>query len=163
MDHEIRLCDTLAQELINNRINASNTVIITVSADYSSILGQHLRHALTRNKQICDGFAIDVPYPDETWDAQYVLDLQNAFENHQRVFAKGKTMLLVEAGVIRGSNYKYVTDFIHQRYSNTVKTLALFENNASIYKSDYVGEYYDDISQDLTFWWERDNKHWPLT
>jgi len=23
-----------------------------------------------------------------------------------------------------------------------------------------VGDYYDDTLFDLTFWWERDNKHW---
>jgi hypothetical protein len=39
-------------------------------------------------------------------------------------------------------------------------TVTLFENVYSQYKSDYVGQYYDNNKTDLTFWWERDNKHW---
>ena len=39
-------------------------------------------------------------------------------------------------------------------------TLALFENEGSAWKSDFVGEYYNDKWDDLTFWWERDNNHW---
>jgi hypothetical protein len=36
----------------------------------------------------------------------------------------------------------------------------MYENIHSIYKSDFVGEYYDDKTQDLTFWWEKENNHW---
>jgi hypothetical protein len=36
----------------------------------------------------------------------------------------------------------------------------IFENIDSRFKSDLVGEYYDDKTEDLTFWWENDNKHW---
>ena len=39
-------------------------------------------------------------------------------------------------------------------------TLTMFENIDSKFKSDLVGEYYDDKTQDLTFWWEKENKHW---
>jgi len=41
-----------------------------------------------------------------------------------------------------------------------ILTLTLFENIHSKWKSDFVGEYYDDEIEDLTFWWERDNNHW---
>jgi hypothetical protein len=36
----------------------------------------------------------------------------------------------------------------------------LFENIGSVFKSDIVGSYYDDQTQDLTFYFERYNKHW---
>ena len=69
-------------------------------------------------------------------------------------------MLLVEAGVIRGGNYTYVVDYLNKSYMNDVITLALYENKNSVFKSNYVGEYYDNSTEDLSFWWERDNKHW---
>jgi len=43
---------------------------------------------------------------------------------------------------------------------NNVFYLSLFENQSSIFKSDFVGEYYDNETQDLTFWWEEENNHW---
>jgi len=36
----------------------------------------------------------------------------------------------------------------------------MFENTGSVYKSDYVGKYYNNETHDLTFWWERNNNHW---
>ena len=68
--------------------------------------------------------------------------------------------MLVEAGVIRGGNYRFVTDYIKKDFNNKILTLALYENKGSLFKSDYVGEYYDNTIEDLTFWWEEDNKHW---
>jgi hypothetical protein len=74
-----------------------------------------------------------------------------------------KTILLVEAGVIRGGNYTKVVDIIQNELEMTqpILTLTMYENIHSKWKSDYVGEYYDDNTEDLTFWWERYNNHWP--
>jgi len=157
---EIKLCELMSHQLLNANISAQNTVIVTVSTDYSSMVGQYLRHALSWDKEICDGFGIDVPYPDELWTSDYIIDLHETFKTHNRLL-KDKTLLLVEAGVINGRNYTYVTDFIRKSYDNRIVTLALFENHTSVFKSDFVGEYYNDSVEDLTFWWERDNKHWP--
>jgi hypothetical protein len=68
----------------------------------------------------------------------------------------------VEAGVIRGGNYTYVIDWMRKYlgYDQKIITLTLYENLGSKFKSDFVGDYYDDTIQDLTFWWERDNNHW---
>ena len=41
-----------------------------------------------------------------------------------------------------------------------IYTVAMFENVGSVYNSNYVGEYYNDSTEDLTFWWEMDNNHW---
>jgi hypothetical protein len=43
---------------------------------------------------------------------------------------------------------------------NKIITVALFENISSKFESDYVGEYYDNEFEDLTFWWEKENNHW---
>ena len=158
---EIFLIRKLEQQLLENELHADNVVIITVSTDYSSIVGQYLRHALSYKKEICDGFGIDVPYPDETWNTEYVNDLHSTFKQHKKLFVdNNKKLLLVEAGVIRGGNYTYVVDYLNKSYMNDVITLALYENKNSVFKSNYVGEYYDNSTEDLSFWWERDNKHW---
>jgi len=41
-----------------------------------------------------------------------------------------------------------------------IVTISMYENVGSRFKSDFVAEYYDDTTQDLTFWWELPNKHW---
>jgi len=158
---ETRIALELSNELFDKGINASNTVVVTVSTDYSSNVGQLIRHSLTLNGEICDGFGIDVPYPDESWDDTYKLELRSLFHLY-RYKLEGKNILFVEAGVIRGSNYKFLNDFLRNNrgISNPFFFLALFENKNSLFKSDFVGYYYDDDSQDLTFWWEQPNNHW---
>lgn len=158
---EFELIDKLGDELLNAGFNASNSVIVTVSTDYSSIVGQILRHHLTDGGEICEGFGIDVPYPDEVWDDKYIFEMRTAFQTHKHQF-RDKTPILVEAGVIRGGNYTFVVDWMRRYlgYDGKIITLALFENVGSKFKSDFVGDYYDDTTEDLTFWWERENNHW---
>jgi len=151
----------LSDDLLNKNFNASNTVVITVSADYSSVVGQLLRHSLSYEGEICDGFSIDVPYPDQEWDSTYLFELETLM-NLYRYKLHNKKVLLVEAGVIRGSNYKFIVDYFKNNLNiaEEIYTLALYENSSSKFESDFVGEYYDHETQDLTFWWERYNKHW---
>lgn len=151
----------LSRELLERGFNASNTVIVSVSSDYSSIVGQILRHSLSHDGEICDGFSVDVPYPDQTWTDDLVLELKTLFELYDYKL-ENKNILLVEAGVIRGSNYKFIIDYLKNNLGLTqkIETLALYENSGSKFKSDFVGEYYDDETQDLTFWWEEYNNHW---
>ena len=158
---EINITLRLSDILLKNNFNASNTVIISVSADYSNIAGQLLRHSLSHDGEICDGFSIDVPYPDEVWDTTYLRELESLMSLY-RYKLNNKKILLVEAGVIRGSNYKFIIDYLKNnlRITQDIYTLALYENSSSKFKSEFVGEFYDDETQDLTFWWERYNKHW---
>ena len=161
LEKEIELIHRLGAELICGGFNASNSYIITVSTDYSSIVGQILRHQLSFDGEICDGFGVDVPYPDEEWDEKYQKELLNTFGIHIRNKA-GKTPILVEAGVIRGGNYSHVVNVMRKYFSidRKIITLALYENEHSSWKCDFVGEYYDNETEDLTFWWERENNHW---
>lgn len=158
---ETALIFKLSNELYENNVNAWNTVIVSVSGDYSCIVGQILRHSLSHDGEICDGFSVDVPYPDETWDERYLLELKTLFDLHKYKL-EGRDILLVEAGVIRGSNYKFMIEYLREVLGVTqnIKTLALYENSGSKFKSDFVGEYYDDDTKDLTFWWEQYNNHW---
>jgi len=160
-EEEFRLIDELGDRLLESGCNASNSIIITVSTDYSSIVGQILRHQLSFDGEVAEGFGVDVPYPDEVWDEKYISELTDTFHIHQH-FLDTKIPILVEAGVIRGGNYNWLTEWMKQylNYSKPIITLALYENLGSKFKSDFVGEYYDDKLVDLTFWWEKENKHW---
>jgi hypothetical protein len=160
-DTELRLMNELRDKLLSYGLHASNTVIVTVSTDYSSIIGQYLRHQLTNNGEICTGFGIDVPYPDQSFDEKFVKEMCDMFRIHADGIAD-KTILLVEVGVIRGGNSTRVVDIIRNKLNMTgpILTLTIFENIQSKWKSDFVGRYYDNEIEDLTFWWERDNNHW---
>jgi hypothetical protein len=158
---ELQLMDQLCDKLVYYGLNASNTVVVTVSNDYSSVVGQYIRHQLTYNGEICEGFGVDVPYPDQSFDEKFVKDICTMFEMNKDSL-EYKIILLVEAGVIRGGNYTKVVDIIKNELftDQPILTLAMYENIGSKFKSDFVGEYYDDTIQDLTFWWEQPNKHW---
>jgi hypothetical protein len=157
---ELELINKIGNELLEAGYNASNSIIVTVSTDYSSIIGQILRHQLTHNCEVVDGFGIDVPYPDERWDEIYHDNMIKTFRNNSNGM-HGKNIILVEAGVIRGLNYEYVVNTMHNwDINNSIVTVAMFENINSKWKSNFVGEYYDDEFEDLTFWWERENNHW---
>jgi len=160
-EKETLLTLNLAKMLLNHNFNSKNTLVITVSTDYSSNVGQLLRHALTKDGEICDGFGIDVPYPDETWDKNYIKELESLI-NLYRYKITNKKILLVEAGVIRGSNYKFIIDYfkIKLNLQEDIYTLALYENLSSKFKSNFVGDFYNNDTEDLTFWWEKENKHW---
>lgn len=159
-NEELQVMESLRNTLLGAGINSKNTIIVTVSTDYSSVVGQYLRHQLTKDGEICDGFGIDVPYPDETWTDEFIQRVQGMFKMFFNDI-KNKTILLVEAGVIRGSNYTKVIELIKElKLDEPIATLAMFENINSKFKSDFVGKYYNDDEEDLTFWWERYNKHW---
>jgi hypothetical protein len=158
---EFELIDELGNKLLEVGFNASNCVIITVSTDYSSIIGQVLRHQLTYEGEICEGFGVDVPYPDEVWNKRYVDELSKVFQTYGYLLER-KTPILVEAGVIRGGNYEFLTTWMKKHFGSglPIVTISMFENVGSKFKSDFVAQYYDDTTHDLTFWWEMDNKHW---
>ena len=157
---ELYLADRLRNRLLADGLHAGNTIIVTVSTDYSAWIGQYLRHQLSHDGEICDGFGVDVPYPDQTFNDVFRANIRTMFAMHAADI-DGKTILLVEAGVIRGGNYKTLVDLINgMGWAGPIKTLALYENTGSRFKSDYVGRYYDDATEDLIFWWERPNNHW---
>jgi hypothetical protein len=158
-DHEQLLIAKIANELILDGFSADNTVIVTVSTDYSSIIGQTLRHLLSANGEICDGFGLDVPYPDEYWDENYISELCDILDIYRNKIGD-KKILMVEAGVIRGGNYTFLDGYFKKMIPNDIYTVAMFENTGSVYKSNYVGEYYNNDTHDLTFEWEKYNNHW---
>ena len=161
INRELECIKSIAEALKRDGHNASNSVVVTVSTDYSSIAGQIIRHELTHEGEIADGFGVDVPYPDQQWDTRFVNEACSMFLLHRQAIGV-KTIILVEAGVIRGSNYSVLTNLMRQslEIDNPIITTTLFQNRASATECDYIAEYYDDKFNDLTFWWEKENNHW---
>lgn len=156
---EHKLINKLGIILRNAGFNASNSTLVAVSSDYSSIAWQILRHFLSYDGEVCEGFTVDVPYPDQAWSGEFE---RLALQACKTVFFRDN-LILIEAGVIRGSNYRRMCDLIHKNFpGQVIVTSTVFENVHSAFKSEFVARYYDDETQDLTFWWEAYNKHWPI-
>lgn len=162
LDHEPIAVAIVIRDLMEKypAMNASNTVVLMVSPDYSATAAMHIAHALSHAGEMCDIIPIDVPYPDEEVSI-YRSKAEDTIELHQNYHPRHyEYWLLVEAGVIRGGNYKWLTQLIKQRVESKIVTCALFENTHSAFKSDVVAHYYDNETEDLTFYYERYNKHW---
>lgn len=156
---ELVLTLLAGEKLQKKKLNASNSIIATVSSDYSACVGMWLRHKLSHRGDVCEGINIEVPYPDEKWDRKYNEGLRIAIANAKKL--KKTNLILVEAGVIKGGNYTHITDYIKEHYPKfKITTVALYESTHSKFKSDIVGRYYDAKTHDLTFWWEEYNRHW---
>ena len=96
---ELECTVIIAEALKKNAYNASNSIVVTVSTDYSSITGQIIRHELTHEGEIAEGFGVDVPYPDQEWDSKFINEACSLFLLHRQSIGT-KNIILVEAGVI---------------------------------------------------------------
>jgi len=139
-------------KMANLDIHPSNTCFLMVSPDYSAIATQHLSHSLSMDGEIFHIEAVNVPFPDE--DVSIYKD--EFTQNFMKWKTKWDNFVLIEAGVIRGGNYSWITQIMNVN----VHTIALCENIHSTFKSDFVSLYYDDTQEDLHFWWEQPNNHW---
>lgn len=157
--HELALIKKMGYLLDGFGFDSSNSTLVGVSSDYSAIAWQILRHRLSVDGEVCSGFCVDVPYPDEQWTGDTSEAILRAFRSNDLK----KNIILVEAGVIRGSNYIAMCELLsaHVEFDkHNIRLSTLFENIGSKFKSDFVCEYYDNEKYDLTFWWERFNRHW---
>jgi hypothetical protein len=143
-------------------VNASNALVVMVSPDYSASAAMHLAHELSHDGEMCNILCIDVLYPDQQAD-EFIQKASDDIHRHME-FTGGKyeNIILVEAGVIRGSNYRWLSLLFAMIYPPPCRliTTALYENKSSAFKSDVVVNYYDNDTEDLTFYYEKPNKHW---
>lgn len=141
----------------------TTTAVIMASPDYSATVAMHLAHAWSRKGEMLPVIPVDVTYPDEKADF-YIKKMEAEFKWRKFEMGLPKKLVLVEAGIIRGGNWKWMLEvlmlFGYKREDLTL--VALCENVHSAVKSDYVGEYYDDDKEELMFYFERFNKHWPI-
>ena len=148
---ETRLLVELGNQLRDAGFHSGNSCIITIGPEWSSIVGQYLRHRLGGNGKICDGFSVDIP--EGIWDERYQYGLQQAFTGAMPIL-RMKTPILVKSHVLHGENYRRITEWMRKylAFDKKIITLALYENLESGFKSDFVGEYYGD--EELKFWWQ---------
>ncbi len=103
---------------------------------------------------------VEVTYPDE--DATPYIQ---ALRQQERAIKPYKNLVLVEAGIIRGGNWEWILKTLIDEFGYTrqqITLVAACENIHSKVKSDYVAEYYDDEKEELMFYFEKYNKHWPV-
>lgn len=149
------------QTLVNvQNFRPGRTAVLMVSPDYSATVAMHLAHNWSIDGEILDIIPVDVPYPDET-AGPYIQDLIMKIHTLQQY----DHLVLVEAGIIRGSNWSWILKVLTTTMNfkrEQLTLVALCENIHSTVKSDYVAEYYDDEQEELMFYFERYNKHWPI-
>lgn len=149
------------QTIVDTRgCNPGNTAIVMVSPDYSATVAMHLAHCWSVEGEIFDVLTLDVPYPDED-SYEYIVELESKIH----LYTKYDRLILVEAGIIRGTNWKWILNTLTTSFGmlrSKITTVALCENVNSEVKSDYVAQYYNDEQHELMFYFERYNKHWPI-
>lgn len=159
-EKEWELIQQLLTIVDNSQFDPKDTVVLMVSPDYSATVAMHLAHAWSRDGDIIPVIAVDVPYPDEDYRL-YKDQLRSEFMK----ISQYKKLVCVEAGIIRGGNWAWILDTLTREFEfkrDNITLVAMCENIHSATKSDYVGEYYNDDSEELMFYFEKFNKHWPI-
>lgn len=162
---EITLMEQMSSVILEQfpDLTPENTLVVMVSPDYSASVAMHVAHGLSKSGEMCDILPIHIPYPDadDLMIKQYKQRARKELLLYlQYSEVQYKNYLLIEAGVIRGGTFSWLQEEFSDLLSGRIITAALFENIHSQFKSDVVMEYYDDQTQDLTFYFERENKHW---
>lgn len=152
---ELTLIKKVGDALLMDGFDSSNSAIITISTEQSSIMGQLLRHQLSLDGEVVNGFSIDVPVVEEEWDDKCIDELRSIF-NGKYSLLQNKKIILVRTQINTGISFQYVVNFLRKNLAvpNKIITVTLFENISADWESDYVGEYYDREFEHLTFWWE---------
>lgn len=159
---EKKLISELTNKIVDGypQLSPANTLVVMVSPDYSATVAMHIAHNLSDDGEMCDILPIHVSYPDEDV-YNYVRKADEDIASWLKFSDKAYlNYLLVEAGVIRGGTYTWLKKLFYKRLCGNIITTTLYENIGSKFKSDVVGKYYDDTKQDLTFYFEKENKHW---
>jgi len=161
-EKELEIIQRLLTVVDNRTFDPKDTALIQASVDFAGTIAMHLSHAWSIRGEIIPIIPIEVTYPNETYDYvrskfQYDMKWQLEHKNYTR-------FVVVEAGIIRGGNWRWMLEEFNKLgiTRDRITLVTMFENIHSIVKSDYVGEYYDDNIEDLTFYYERFNKNWPV-
>jgi hypothetical protein len=157
-DKELALIQELTYKIkmSNWDIHPSKTCFLCVSPDYSSIVTQHLSHSLSMGREIFHIESVNVPFPDED-PKKYQINFEL---NYIDWILDWENFVLIEAGVIKGGTYTWITEIMKKYTEKNYYTVALCENINSKFQSDMVSLYYNDNREDLHYWWEKPNNHW---
>ena len=142
-------------------MDAENTLMLTVSPDFSGIASTIISHGISTEGTAMYSDSIHVPDPGEDVEF-YKQRLRNTWNHIISNYdgSKYTKFILCEAGVISGRNYNWLVNTLQELgvSSSDILTIALYENTHSEFKCDLVGQYYDNNTQDLCFWWEQPNR-----
>ena len=127
----------------------TNWIFQRITAAVTNINNDFYKYDLTHIENI----QFTVYKEDSNFYGQHIDAMYETFKVHAKSF-QSKSLIFVEAGVIRGGNYEYIITWLrkHLDMNKKIITLSLYENLHSRFKSDFVGEYYDNNIEDLTFW-----------
>lgn len=158
-EKEWELIQRLETLVDSSNFDPETTAVIMASPDYSATVAMHLAHAWSSKGEMLPIIPVDVTYPDET-SGPYI----NKMIMQAGDIRPYKNLVLVEAGIIRGGNWSWMLDvlYIWGYTRKDITLVAMCENIGSAVKSDYVAEYYDDEKEELMFYFEKFNKHWPI-
>ena len=158
-EKEWELIQRLETIVDSSDFDPQTTAVIMASPDYSATVAMHLAHSWSRKGEMLNIIPVDFTYPDESMEHYKSKMIMQAGD-----IIPYRHLVMVEAGIIRGGNWKWMLDVLYNwGYSKKDITLvALCENVGSAIKSDYVAEYYDDEKEELMFYFEKFNKHWPV-
>ena len=158
-EKEWELIQRLETLVDSSNFDPETTAVIMASPDYSATVAMHLAHAWSRKGEMLTIIPVDVTYPDEA-STPYI----NKMVMQAGDIRPYKNLVLVEAGIIRGGNWSWMLDglYIWGYTRKDITLVAMCENIGSAVKSDYVAEYYDDEKEELMFYFEKFNKHWPI-
>lgn len=161
-EKELEIIQRLLTVVDNRTFDPKDTALVQASVDFAGTIAMHLSHAWSVRGEIIPIIPIEVTYPNETYDYvrskfQYDMKWQLEHKNYTR-------FVVVEAGIIRGGNWRWMLEEFNKLgiSRDRITLVTMYENIHSIVKSDYVGEYYDDNIEDLTFYYERFNRNWPV-
>jgi hypothetical protein len=130
-------------------------VVLNVSPDYSSTVSMHMAHHLSLGGKMLDMYPVDVPFPKED-KHMYEISFR---ENIHRFPALYDKVILCEAAVLSGNNYRWIKDVlldVGYRDEDIIST-ALVQSISSSFDCDFVGEYSSTMPE---FYYERYNKAW---
>jgi len=158
-EKEWELIQRLETIVDSSNFDPSTTAVIMASPDYSATVAMHLAHSWSRKGEMLSIIPVDVTYPDE--ESHPYISKMMMQAGDIKLYSK---IVMVEAGIIRGGNWDWMLNVLYLwGYKREDITLvAMCENIHSKVKSDYVGEYYDDDKEELMFYFEKFNKHWPI-
>lgn len=159
-EKEWELIQRLETIVDSSEFDPQTTAVIMASPDYSATVAMHLAHSWSRRGEMLSIIPVDVTYPDES--AEPYINKMVMQAGDIRPFRK---LVLVEAGIIRGGNWRWMLEILTNVWGfdrKDITLVAMCENIHSAIKSDYVGEYYDDEKEELMFYFEKYNKHWPV-
>lgn len=165
-EKELEDTQALATQIQEDGWIDSNTVIVVCSPEYSSLACQLINHKLSplNNHEPFDMDTLEMPYPGEhkLTEEDYRYECRHLAGKHMHT--KSKKLLLIDSGVLRGSNFAILKEELGYFFrEHQLKFASLYVQDDSKFEPDYYVEKFNfEKDGGLLFWWENENNpFWP--